>query len=109
MLVQDTGGPRVRLTDPIQSHLAADASDLAGSREFVLAELFNRPDGLTSYELELIGFATYSGSRIRTALPELARDGLVIAVPGKFRKARKFRAQVWAITIQGLEALEWAS
>lgn len=100
----DDDSPRVRATDPITSHLAADATKKSrpGSRDAVLAAL-HRDGPLADHELVLAiqadatwnGGRMYSPSRIRTARSELVELGLVEEA-GYTRK-----------TVSGLDAMVW--
>lgn len=110
--VQETGGPRARLTDPVGSHLAAEGSNITDSRLAVLRMLANRPrtDEEIAWDWRLLvvrcGESNYSPSRLRTARFELVRLGLVTDTGREGRTSSGRRCGVWAITIQGLEALE---
>lgn len=100
----DEDAPRVRATDPVTSHQAADATrkSRAGSRDAVLAALL-RDGALADHELVLAvqsdatwnGGRMYSPSRIRTARSELVERGLVEDA-GFTRK-----------TVSGLDAIVW--
>lgn len=67
--------PRARRSDPVTSHVAADASSRADSKRAVLSALRVHKH-LAAYELEAL-LPDWSPSRIRTALTELAEEGLV--------------------------------
>lgn len=73
ILTDDT--PRVRKSDPLTSHRAADSSNRADSKQAVLTALRIHKH-LAAFELEAV-LPDWSPSRIRTALTELAADGLV--------------------------------
>lgn len=68
--------PRVRKSDPVTSHQAADASNRADSKKAVLTALRVHKH-LAAFELEAV-LPDWSPSRIRTALTELAEEGLVV-------------------------------
>lgn len=100
----DEDSPRVRESDPVTSHQAADATkkSRSGSRDAVLAAL-HRDGPLADHELVLAiqadatwnGSRMYSPSRIRTARAELTEAGLVQEA-GYTRK-----------TVSGLPAIVW--
>jgi hypothetical protein len=85
--------PRVRKSDPITSHQAADGSNRAKSKQAVFTKLRVHKH-LAAYELESL-LPDWSPSRIRTALKELEKDGLVVRTdrtrPTRFGK----QAHVW--------------
>lgn len=85
--------PRVRKADPTTSHVAADGSNRAKSKQAVLTKLRVHKH-LAAYELEAL-LPEWSPSRIRTALKELEADGLVVRTdrtrPTRFGK----QAHVW--------------
>jgi hypothetical protein len=74
-IVMADDSPRARRSDPITSHTAADRANLTGSQSAVHGAL-SRHGGLAPFELEQI-LPLWSPSRIRTALTELAKQGLV--------------------------------
>lgn len=100
----DEDSPRVRKSDPVTSHRAADETrkSVSGSRDAVLAAL-HRDGALADHELVLAvqadatwnGSRMYSPSRIRTARAELVEAGLVQATT----YTRK--------TVSGLDAIVW--
>lgn len=85
--------PRVRKSDPVTSHAAADGSNRAKSKQAVLAKLRVHKH-LAAYELEAL-LPEWSPSRIRTALKELEADGMAVRTdrtrPTRFGK----QAHVW--------------
>ena len=94
ILPDDTA--RVRQSDPITSHEAADSNDTAASRTFVMFALIEH-DMLASFELERIADGLWSPSRIRTAVSELVERGLV-EFAGVYRLTPSGRrAQVWKV------------
>lgn len=85
-----------RRTDPITSHEAADKANLFGSRTWVMLTLLEHGP-LAPFELEAAAGKLWSPSRIRTALSELSKAGLV-EQSGIYRLTRsRFRAQVWQV------------
>lgn len=96
------GSPNVRSTDPIESHEAADRTDVAGSQQEVLRILqgAGRPLGdgeiyrthiLNPGPLDVV----WSEARLRTARHELVEAGMVVdAGVGVTRAGR--RCRVWA-------------
>lgn len=75
-IILNDDSPRVRRSDPTTSHLAADSSNRADSKKAVLTALRVHKH-LAAFELEHV-LPDWSPSRIRTALTELAEDGLVV-------------------------------
>lgn len=92
-IVMSGDNPRVRRSDPLTSHRAADSSNLADSQTAVLNALAVHKH-LAAFELEMV-LPMWSGSRIRTALKELAELGRV-------RKSDKTRT-----TRYGRSAVVW--
>lgn len=91
------GIPRSRKTDPVTSVEAGRRARLRESQAAVLKALTEVDFGLTQGELEA-RLPDWSGSRIRTAVSELAEVGLVEPT-GMYRKTRYGRkAQVWQLT-----------
>jgi hypothetical protein len=96
--------PRARRGDPVESHNAADTSDVAGSRREVLSWLTFHPEGLTDHQLEELhvrsrraaGHAPYTGARLRTARAELVEHGRVLEA-GKGVSPSGRPARIWAI------------
>lgn len=96
--------PRARRTDPVESHKAADTSDVAGSRREVLSWLAFHPDGLTDHQLEDLhvrsrraaGHAPYTGARLRTARAELVEHGRVTEA-GKGLSPSGRPARIWKL------------
>lgn len=95
-MLWDDDSPRVRRNDPIESHAAADSSNLADSQQAVLTALKVHKH-LAAHELEAL-LPEWSGSRIRTALSELRDQGRVQVAKDKHRETRFGRsAQVWEV------------
>ena len=87
--------PRTRRSDPETSSLAADSTDPAASRRFVMFALIEHGP-LAQFELEGIAEGLWSLSRVRTAVSELVERGLV-EFTGIYRRTPSGRrAQVWA-------------
>lgn len=87
--------PRVRKSDALTSHLAADSSNRADSKQAVLTALRVHKH-LAAFELEAV-LPDWSPSRIRTALTELAEEGLVVRTD-RTRSTRFGRAaHVWEV------------
>lgn len=86
--------PRVRESDPLTSHLAADLNDLPKSHALVMA-LFTERRWLAQFEAEQLLTGVLSPSRVRTAFTELEGAGRLvrtaITVPTPFGRM----AQVW--------------
>jgi hypothetical protein len=62
--------PRVRKSDPLTSHAAADSNDVPRSHALVLA-LFGSHRWLAQFEAEALLSGVLSPSRVRTAFTEL--------------------------------------
>lgn len=75
-IILNGDSPRVRKSDPLTSHVAADSSNRADSKRAVLTALRVHKH-LAAFELEQV-LPDWSPSRIRTALTELAEEGLVV-------------------------------
>lgn len=89
--------PRVRRSDPVTSHEAADSNDPAASRRFVMFALYEH-ELLAQFELEKLAAGLWSPSRVRTAVHELVERGLV-EFAGIYRVTPSGRrAQVWAVS-----------
>lgn len=67
--------PRVRQSNPVTSHVAADLANLPASQSAVFWAL-NYFGPLAGFELEQ-QLTKFSGSRVRSALTELEERGLV--------------------------------
>lgn len=96
--------PRARQSDPITSHEAAELSETAWSRRFVL-DLFHEYGAMADWQLcRKAGKKThgtmlrrYSDERLRTARHELA-ERLIIRDTGRYIKSpRGRRSKVWAL------------
>jgi hypothetical protein len=97
---------RARKTDPVTSHEAADSISVVGreaSEVEVLTILRAADKPITSEQLEhrhitrawqIPGISLYSGARLRTALKQLADDGMVIR-DGEGRTKSGRRAATW--------------
>jgi hypothetical protein len=66
--------PRVRKSDPLTSHAAADSNDVPRSHALVLA-LFGSHRWLSQFEAEALLHGQLSPSRVRTAFTELEEAG----------------------------------
>lgn len=92
--------PRVRKSDRLTSHAAADANDVAGSQSAVLTVLSGAKKPLADFEIEqvhrLYVYKPYSSSRLRTARKELEADGVVVAV-SQTRSPLGNRTTTWAL------------
>ena len=96
-LVLDGIQPRSRGTDPVTSVDAGRAADLSRSQAVVYAAMRARGVGVTQHELETF-LPGLSPSRVRSAVSELAEQGLV-AVNGETRPTKYGRkAQVWEVS-----------
>ena len=91
---------RARLTDPVTSHAAADATDdrVAASQRAVLTILHDALMPLTDEEIGNYLKGQFSPSRVRTACRELEEQGLVICdgtvkPPGKRAACRTWIAK----------------
>lgn len=95
-IVMNGDSPRARRNDPIESHQAADSSNLHDSQQAVLTALAVHKH-LAAHELEAL-LPEWSGSRIRTALSELRDQGRVQVAKDEHRETRFGRsAQVWEV------------
>lgn len=94
ILALDGVNPRTRSTDPITSVDAGRSVDLSHSQSVVLAAMRARGVGVTQYELENF-LPGLSPSRVRSAVSELAEQGLV--EPTDETKTTRFgrQARVW--------------
>lgn len=93
-MVLDGVNPRARSTDPVTSVDAGRAADLNRSQAVVLAAMRARGTGVTQFELEQY-LPGLSPSRVRSAVSELAEQGLV-EVTEKTRPTKYGRqARVW--------------
>lgn len=95
-IVLGDDSPRVRRSDPLTSHAAADSSNLADSQNAVLNALAVHKH-LAAFELEQV-LPVWSPSRIRTALKELEAVGRVRVSDRPARRTPYGRtAQVWEV------------
>lgn len=102
-------GPRVRETDPVTSHLAADSNDstVAASQTFVF-DLLWWHGPLADHEMVDAAERDFQANphaqkwtpqRLRSARAELVERGLVHMVEGERRRTGTGRnAHVWAVT-----------
>lgn len=94
IMALDGVNPRARSTDPVTSVDAGRRADLNRSQTVVLAAMRARGVGVTQYELEQY-LPGMSPSRVRSAVSELAQQGLVLATE-ETRETRYGRqARVW--------------
>lgn len=97
IMTLDGPNPRSRSTDPTTSVDAGRAADLSRSQSVVLAAMRARGVGATHEELEHF-LPGLSPSRVRSAVSELAEQGLVHATdetrPTKYGRA----ARIWEVT-----------
>ena len=90
--------PRVRLSDPLTSHLASDSISSDGrkdSQQHVWLDLLEHGRS-SAWEVECRS-GRWSGSRVRTALSELVEQGRVVSFSGtgvtpRGRKCNEFEA-----------------
>jgi hypothetical protein len=91
--------PRVRRTDPITSHEAADTNDTARSIGLVLDILRTCP--MADHEIESVAESRgskFTGQRLRTARAALVEKGLVEAT-GEIRfTGHGRRTKVWGVS-----------
>lgn len=86
--------PRVRCSDPVTSHEAADRNNHFDSRALVATVLEDRGP-LADHELTELLAGIYTPQRIRTARHELTETGLV-EFAGYYRLTpTRHRARVW--------------
>lgn len=96
-MVLDGLSPRSRTRDPITSVNAGRKADLSRSQEVVLAAMRARGLGVTQFELEQF-LPGLSPSRVRSAVSELAEQGLVAATDETRLTKYGRPAQVWEVT-----------
>ena len=111
--IRPDDSPRVRGTDDISSHEAADGSNVTGSRLEVMSILGATPDTmLADHEIYAehvhltyqFNIRPYTPQRLRTARAELVEAGLVRA-SGIYRLTPTgYRAQVWQVEMEWLES-----
>ena len=92
--VLDGVTPRSRSTDPVTSVDAGRRADLSRSQAVVLAAMRARGTGVTQYELEQY-LPGLSPSRVRSAVSELAQQGLVLATNDTKTTKYGRSARVW--------------
>lgn len=94
MVFPDT--PRVRASDPVTSHEAADTNDVPRSHRFVLTALTWR-GAQAQFEVEESLRNILSPSRVRSALSELEALGMVKRTDEFRLTPSGRRAQVWSV------------
>jgi hypothetical protein len=97
--------PRVRRSDPITSHEAADSNNLAESSAVVLALMrLNAPMGMADWEIfhdhQLEG-GKYTEQRLRTARHELVESGQIEDSGDTTVTMRGRKCTVWRLTEAG--------
>jgi len=89
--------PRVRQSDPLTSHAAADSNDVPRSHKLVL-DLFASHRWLAQFEAEALLHGQLSPSRVRTAFTELEEAGQLcrtdLTMPTPYGRT----AQLWEAT-----------
>ena len=96
--------PRVRLTNPITSHEAADSNNIAASARYVV-EVLRVFGPLVDHELvrfhesdrNASRYGTFTPQRLRTARHELTEQGLVEDTGYYHMTDSNRRARVWQI------------
>ena len=89
--------PRARRSDPSTSHEASDTNDVSRSIGLVF-RILTELGPLADHEIEVLGVASFTGQRLRTARAALVGKGLVEST-GIYRMTRNNRrAVVWAVT-----------
>ena len=91
---------RVRKSDPVTSHEAADSNQVALSQAAVLT-IFRTSEPLADFELQDRLAGRWSPERIRTARHELSEAGVLTFTGYYHLTPRGRRAQVWALAPQG--------
>ncbi|WP_336652366.1 MULTISPECIES: hypothetical protein [unclassified Leucobacter] len=94
--ILDGPNPRSRVTDPVTSVDAGRAADLSRSQSVVLAAMRARGVGATHEELEQF-LPGLSPSRVRSAVSELAEQGLVQATDETRNTKYGRAARVWEV------------
>ena len=89
--------PRVRESDPLTSHAAADSSNLPKSQALVMA-LFAHERWLAQFEAEQLLAGILSPSRVRTAFTELEEAGRLTRTAMTMPTPYGRTAQVWEVT-----------
>lgn len=93
----NTSKAYARHSDPVTSHDAAESvteSTLRGSRQAVLSMLRRAPHGATAEVLERV-LPEYRPQRVRTALVELERLGIVARTSETGYTSSGRKAQIW--------------
>lgn len=94
--ILDGPNPRSRATDPVTSVDAGRAADLCRSQAVVLAAMRARGVGVTHEELVQY-LPGLSPSRVRSAVSELAEQGLVEATDETRLTKYGRQARVWEV------------
>lgn len=89
--------PRVRRTDPITSHQAADSNDVRDSRAVVLAAFHERHHFADHELVEFLSATSYTPQRIRTARSELSHDGVLELAGYTTTTPSGHAARVWTL------------
>lgn len=95
--------PRVRASDPVSSHEAADAtSGSVAASQLAVARIFeNENKPMTALEVEQKATQyglPYSVSRVRSCLSELEARGALVRDGFVRREGDKRRRQLWALS-----------
>jgi hypothetical protein len=89
--------PRVRESDPLTSHAAADSNDVPRSHALVMS-LFANTRWLAQFEAEALLFGKCSPSRVRSAFSELEEAGRLTRTAMTMPTPYGRTAQVWEVT-----------
>ena len=89
--------PRVRESDPLTSHAAADSNDVPRSHALVMS-LFANTRWLAQFEAEALLFGKCSPSRVRSAFSELEEAGRLTRTAFTMPTPYGRTAQVWEVT-----------
>jgi hypothetical protein len=88
--------PRVRRTDPLTSHAAADSNDVPRSHRLVL-DLFESHRWLAQFEAEQLLAGLLSPSRVRTTFTELELAGELLRTDLTMPTPYGRTAQLWEV------------
>jgi predicted transcriptional regulator len=88
--------PRVRESDPVTSHEAADSNNVSRSHQLV-AKLLEQWGAVAQFEAENLLRGVLSPSRVRSAFSELETLGRVKRTDEFRATPSGRRAQVWAL------------